>query len=110
MTDTITERGKGTYRKSRDARYIKYETDEAKVMIKAEPERVMVRRGGDTGSQMCYELGKWTDFSYKTPYGEMKMSIFTESMNISDYAIRLVYILDTGIDKIRNNMVIEIKG
>lgn len=113
MNDTVTETGVGTYRKKDDTIYITYSADNTRVFIKAENDVITVKRTGDAKSDIRYELGKRTGFLYRTPFGTIDMSICTESIisraNSDGGKISLSYILETGGDKLYNNMVIKIE-
>lgn len=111
MKDTVTESGSGTYRKKDDTVYITYSADDAKVFIKAQNDVITVKRTGYAKSDIRYELGKRTGFLYRTPFGTIDMSIYTESIisraNSDGAKISLSYTLETGGDKLYNNMVIK---
>ena len=113
MTDTVTESGLGTYRRSGDTIYITYSTDNIKVLIKAGNGIVNVKRTGDAKSDMRYEQGMRTSFMYRTQFGDIDMSIYTKSIISradSDGAkISLSYTLEAGGDKLYNNMTITVE-
>ena len=113
MTDTVTESGFGTYRKSGDTIYITYSIDNTKVFIKAENDIITVRRTGEAKSDMRYEQGRRTSFMYRTQFGDIDMSIYTKSIisraNSDGAKISLGYTLETGGDKLYNNMMITVE-
>ena len=113
MSDTVTETGGGTYRKSESASYISYTVDNTRVLIKAHGNMISVKRIGDFSYDVKYESGKHTSFDYKTPYGTIGMSVFTEriicSTNENGGEIRLCYTLQTGGDKLYNDTMIKIE-
>lgn len=113
MSDTVTETGEGTYREADGIAYISYSSGNTRVFIKAQRDMITVKRTGDTKSDMRYELGKHTSFDYRTPYGTIKMGIFTESINRRTNEnggnISLGYTLQAGGDKLYNNMMIKIE-
>lgn len=113
MSDTVTESGAGTYRKKDNTAYISYSSQDTKVFIKAESGIITVKRTGQSASDMRYEMGKHTSFDYRTPYGTITMSVFTESIicrtHESGGEISLSYIFETSGDKLKNNMIIKIE-
>lgn len=108
-SDTVTETGTGKYRESGDVCYLTYDTGAAKVYIKAARGTVTVKRMGESGSVMEYIPQRRTYFEYKTPYGAIAMSVYTEALEIDagNGRISISYSLDTGEDEMRND--IEIK-
>lgn len=112
MSDTITEGGRGTYRLKDGIGYISYAAGNTKVFIKAGKNGVSVKRTGETKSDMRYEQGKSIDLDYVTPYGTFDMKLYTETVIIrldeKGGKISLRYTLETGGDKLYNNMIIHI--
>lgn len=115
-TDTVTESGTGSYRKSGDTCYISYDTGAAKVFIKASPESVRITRRGDSSSETVYRPGRRAYFEYKTAYGSIAMSVLTKETEIKAAenrgSIRLIYSLDAGGEELQNDVRInwEIRG
>lgn len=111
--DIIEETAEGTYRYSDGKYYIMYRKDGLSNMIKVDGNTVTVRRTGDVGSEIKYEIGKEYEFMYKTPYGGIAMSVFTRSITYeldeNGGSISLKYILKTGGDKYINKMKIKIE-
>lgn len=112
MSDTITEGGRGTYRRKGGVVYISYTTGNTKVFIKADEKGVSVKRTGENKSDLRYEAGKILDIDYVTPFGTLDMKLYTETVinRLDDNGgkISLRYILETGGDKLYNNMIIHI--
>lgn len=108
-TDYIRENGTGSLRIKDDKYYLMYKTDTATVMIRLEGKRANVKRTGESSSDMDYHPGETTGFLYNTPYGAMKMELFTKNLDytINDKGgvIKIHYEL-CGIE---NNMQIFIK-
>lgn len=113
MSDTVTESGLGTYRIKDGTAYITYSTGDAKVFIKAKDDVVTVKRTGDAKSDMRYELGKRTSFAYVTRFGTIEMNIYTKKIisraNSDGGEISLGYVLETGGDKLYNNIMIKVE-
>lgn len=107
-TDTVTERGRGSCREKRGVCYITYQSGNSRVFIKAERGKVSVKRTGESGADMVYEAGKRTSFNYRTPYGDIAMSVFTEAIDISAEGISFKYVLGSGADEIENCIEITV--
>lgn len=111
-TDIISEQGTGSLRKSDGKWYIMYRTGEVSVMLKAEGDKVHVKRSGEYGSDIDYVKGKKTSFSYTTPYGIMDMELYTGdikcSMSMFGGVLVLEYQLYAGSGIIDNKMEIKI--
>lgn len=111
MTDTVTESGTGSYRKSGDTCYITYDTGAAKVFIKASPESVRITRKGDSSAETLYRPEKRAYFEYKTAYGSIAMSVFTKAIEIDAAedggSIRLRYSLNAGDEDMQNDVKIN---
>ncbi len=112
-TDEVCEAGRGSIREKNGVYYIVYRTDENSVMIKTDGSYVDLKRTGDVSSQMYYEKGKTTSFDYNTLYGTVRMSIFTRSLVCSltpdGGMLRIGYVLETGGDKLYNDIIIRIE-
>ncbi len=108
-TDYIRERGTGSLRIKDSKYYIMYKTDTATVMIRLEGEYANVKRTGESSSDMDYRPGKTTAFEYSTPYGIMKMELFTKKLDYTldekGGAIQIQY----DLCDIENNMEISIR-
>ena len=82
-------------------------------MIKTDDGTVLIKRSGSSGYEMCCKQNSYTDFSYKTPYGTILMRVFTNSVKCmltpDGGSIYLNYVLETGGEKIYNNMEINIR-
>lgn len=82
-------------------------------MLKVDGDTVTLRRTGEYCSEMHYEPGKHSEISYRTPYGVIKMGLFTRftEHRLSDNGgtIRLGYVLETNGDKFYNDMIITIE-
>ena len=111
MRDTITETGRGTYRQKNGVSYITYKTQDASVLIRAEEGMVVIKRTGGAESEVKYIPGKRSEVEYRTQYGSICMSVFTEAVeaNAENGVIRLKYILETGGDEIKNDITITIR-
>lgn len=112
-TDIISEKGNGTLRFRNGVYYIMYKTESDTVMIKAKQDEISVRRSGAASSDMIYISGKKTEFSYNTPYGEIKMEIYTKTIKCefekNNGRIRLVYDFYAGGGVIKNDMEIRLR-
>lgn len=112
-TDTITEISDGTFRLDGTKAYITYKTETGSSMIKLSEYSLAVIRTGAYRSKMEYTPGKYTAFSYETPYGTTEMRIFTRYINHTltsgGGTIQLDYILETNGDKLYNHMEIRIE-
>lgn len=111
--EEVSENGHGSIREKNGVFYIVYKTDAASVMIKTDGRYVDLKRTGDASSHMHYEKGKSTSFDYNTPYGTIKMNVFTSSL-VSCLApdggtLRIEYVLETGGDKLYNDIIIKIE-
>lgn len=80
-TEYIRESGTGSMRVKDGKYYIMYKTDTVTVMIRIDGEYANVKRTGESSSDMDYRPGKKTSFEYNTPYGVMKMEIFTKKLD-----------------------------
>ncbi len=114
-TEIISEKGMGSLRCKDGKYYVMYKTDTATVMIKLCDGKANVKRTGASSSDIDYIKGKKTQFSYSTPYGEIKMELFTKSvdcsLSLNGGIIRLMYDLFTGDGGfIENYMEINIKA
>lgn len=82
-------------------------------MIKTGSTTVTVTRTGAVHSKLEYEVGKHKEFMYNTPYGAIKMTLFTKfikySLNENGGTIHLDYVLDANGDKIYNKTTIKIE-
>ena len=111
MTDTVTESGTGSFRRSGDTCYITYDTGAVKVFIKASPGAVRITRRGDSSSEILYRPGKRAYFEYRTAYGSIAMSVFTEAIETDaegdDGSIRLIYSLNAGDEDMQNDVMIK---
>ncbi len=111
--EEVSEIGHGSLREKNGTYYIVYRTESASVMIKTDGNYVDLKRTGDVSSQMHYEKGKNTCFDYNTPYGIIKMSVFTRSiicrLTADGGALRIEYVLETGGDKLYNDITIKVE-
>lgn len=110
MCDTVTESGRGSYRQKDGVSYIAYKTAGASVLIRAEEGMVMIKRTGDAVSEVKYIPGERSEFEYRTQYGSLNMCVLTEAVetDTENGVIRLRYTLQTGKEKIKNNITITI--
>ena len=108
-TEYITESGDGSLRISDGKYYIMYRTDTATVMIKIDGDRANVKRTGESRSDMDYCRGKVTQFDYNTPYGTMKLELFTKKLEYKLDKCGGVIKLQYDLCDIENNMEIVIK-
>lgn len=108
-TDTVTETGTGAYRKTGGKCYLSYETDAAKVYIKAQNDSVTVKRTGESDSEIQYVPGRSAELEYKTPYGTFGMRVKTDAVTVDAHSsvIRLRYRLSGGEDEMVNNVEIK---
>lgn len=108
--DYIRENGTGSLRIKDGKYYLMYKTDTATVMIRIEGNKANVKRTGESSSDMDYSPGKTTAFDYKTPYGMMKMELFTRKLDYSldenGGVIRIQY----ELCDIENDMKITVKN
>ena len=108
-TDYIRESGTGSLRIKDGMYYLMYKTDTATVMIRIEDDTANVKRTGESSSDMDYKPGRTTAFEYNTPYGNMRMELFTKkldyTLNENGGVIKIQYEL-CDID---NNMQISVK-
>lgn len=112
LEDTVTETGKGTFRYKDGVCYLTYKTDNAKVLIRASADEVKIKRTGDAASEIKYRPGRRSYFEYKTAYGILAMSVFTNYVGIDaeNGKIWLCYILETNGDEINNEVTITARG
>lgn len=112
-TDEILEAARGSFRMRNGKGYIVYKSGGSSNMIRIDGDTVTLRRTGEYGSEMQYKPGKRSEISYRTPYGMIRMGLFTRftEHRLSDNGgtIRLGYVLETNGDKIYNDMIITIE-
>lgn len=108
-TEYITESGNGSLRIKDGKYYIMYKTDTATVMIRLEGDCANVKRTGESSSDMDYKCGQITHFEYNTPYGIMKMELFTKKLEYSVTETGGVIKLQYELCDIENNMEIVIE-
>lgn len=112
-SDTVNEAADGTFRERNGKFFIAYKNDGVTSMIKAEGDKVSVKRIGDTHSEMLFAAGKSTEFEYNTQYGAVTMNIFTEeiscALNGEGGRLKLRYLLSAGGDDIVNDMTIKVR-
>lgn len=111
--NSVIESAVCSYRRSNGKYYIAYQTSDSKCMIKLDDRGITVTRLGDSSAKMSYEPGKHRDFLYNTPYGTLKMTVFTKfishTLHENGGTIHMDYVLDTNGDKLYNNMFIKIE-
>lgn len=112
-TDMITETARGSFRMQNGKCYISYKSGGSSNLLKVEGDTVTLRRTGEYGSDIQYKPGKHSEISYRTPYGVIKMGLFTRftEHKLSDDGgtIRLGYVLQTNGDELYNDMKITIE-
>lgn len=108
-TEYITESGDGSLRIKDGKYYIMYKTDTATVMIRLEGDNANVKRTGESSSDMDYRCGKATNFEYNTPYGMMRMELFTKKLEYRLDENGGVINLQYELCDIENNMEILVK-
>ncbi|MGN1116326.1 MAG: DUF1934 domain-containing protein [Candidatus Ornithomonoglobus sp.] len=112
-TDKISETACGSFRMQNGKAYVIYKSGGSSNMLKIDGDTVTLRRTGEYGSQMQYKPGKHEEILYRTPYGVIKMGLFTRftEHRLSDDGgtIRLGYVLQTNGDKLYNDMIITIE-
>ena len=110
--EKIEEKGTGSMRYKDGRHYIKYSANGSTVMIKLETGRAEVHRIGENKSDMQYIEGKTTDLSYKTPYGNINMEMFTKAVDYSlgenGGKVHLAYDFSCNGGIIENHMEINI--
>lgn len=80
----------GTYYKRNGSYYILYDEclgdkeDIVKNRVKVRPDLVEIVKTGSANANMNFELGKKQMTLYKTMYGDMEMSTFTELIQIDE--------------------------
>lgn len=113
QSEKITTEANCSFRFDGNKAYIVYKAEGCTTMIKAEGDTVFIKRSGDTGYEMNCIKNSYTDFNYNTPYGTIKMRIFTNLVNCiftpDGGSVYLNYVLENGGDKIYNNMEINIR-
>lgn len=85
----------------------------SRVLLKAEPGMVTMRRMGDFGTVMVYKEGEATEFVYRVPYGEMSMKIKTldieNLLNADGGRLKFSYLLFTGGETIQTQISISVR-
>jgi uncharacterized beta-barrel protein YwiB (DUF1934 family) len=113
QSEKISSTSHCSFRLTDNKAYIVYKNEGCTNMIKTEGDTVFIKRSGDTGYEMHCKKNCYTNFDYNTPYGTIKMRIFTNSVKCiltpDGGSIYLNYLLETGGDKIYNNMEINIR-
>ena len=74
---------------------------------------VTMRKMGDFKTAICYEEGKVTDFSYKTPFGNIDMKIKTtkieDKLSQNGGTLRIFYTLFSDGRDIDNEIMLDVK-
>ena len=113
QSEKICTTSRCSFRLAGNKSYIVYKDGDCTSMIKTEGDNVFIKRSGSSGYEMCCKKNCYTDFEYNTPYCTIKMRVFTNSvkclLNSDGGSIYLNYLLETGGDKIYNNMEINIR-
>lgn len=115
-TDKIEETAYGSYYEKNGKRYILYKTetdgDTVSSLIKAEADKVSIKRSGLVNTLIVYKAGEKRKFMYKLPYGEIEMELDTQSVDIAlsrnGGEIKLVYLLTVQGETYYNSMKITI--
>lgn len=108
-TDYIRENGTGSLRQKDGKYYLMYKTDTATVMIRIEGDTANVKRTGESSSDMDYKPGTTTDFLYNTPYGNMRMELFTKKLDYNLDENGGVIKIQYELCDIENNMQISVR-
>lgn len=112
-TDKISETARGSFRMENGKSYIVYQSGGSSNLLKVDGEVVTLNRTGEYGSKMRYEPGRHTGVAYKTPYGLIKMGLFTRftehCLTPDGGMVHLNYTLETNGDKLYNDMIITIE-
>ncbi|MGN0162206.1 MAG: DUF1934 domain-containing protein [Candidatus Ornithomonoglobus sp.] len=112
-THKVSEVARGSFRIQNGKAYIAYKSGDSSNMLKVDGDIVTLRRTGEYGSEMYYKPGKRSEISYRTPYGVIKMGLFTRftehRLTDDGGTIRLGYVLEANGDKLYNDMIITIE-
>ena len=108
-TDYIRESGTGSLRIKDGRYYLIYKTDTATVMIRIDGDTANVKRTGESSSDMDYKPGRTTAFEYNTPYGNMRMELFTKKLDYTLDETGGVIKIQYELCDIDNNMQISVR-
>lgn len=88
--------------------------DAARTTLKITPERVSIRRHGNTESLLQFEVGRRYTTQYPTPYGSMKLEMTTQALTVDisegpkgHIGIRYTMMMQSSLES-KNEIDIEI--